>query len=565
MIRSPLIYLTLHAMRNRIAVRLRRIRQPRYLIASLLGSAYFFFIIAGQFGRDEAPGMLRAIARARDSAALGATAFLFGAAAIAWIWPTSGRAAMSFTQSEVQHLFTAPLARRRLLRYRLLRSQIGVLFGSAIVTLLLRPRSFAEAATVYLGITVLTATLGVYLAGVSLSRASQGPRRWIPKGIVATAVAIVGATIAMNWTELTSLAASGGGVAAEIDRLSRSGLTGIILWPFRMITGLPLSGTPGDFLVVLPWALLLLGVLYVWVIRTDVPFEEASAELSEKVHELRRRGPDALTRPRTGVRTPFRLTPHGRAETAILWKNLISMGRVLSWTTLVRVAPVLILLSLALSRGASDSATVLTFACLLLAGYTLLLGPHVTRSDLRQDLAHLGLLKTWPIRGAALLRGEMMAPAIVLTSLASLGFIAATVISPAGPFGDEISNRWNWLLAALLIAPGVVLAQLLAVNGLAVTFPSWITIGPRQGTDVFGQRLLVMLAVTVGLVIGLLPAMIVGGIGTGIVYGLTGAVWPVVFGMLAGATLLIEVWAGTEVIGALLDRTDLAAVDAPES
>ena len=28
MIRSPLIYLTLHAMRNRIAVRLRRIRQP---------------------------------------------------------------------------------------------------------------------------------------------------------------------------------------------------------------------------------------------------------------------------------------------------------------------------------------------------------------------------------------------------------------------------------------------------------------------------------------------------------------------------------------------------------
>jgi hypothetical protein len=222
-------------------------------------------------------------------------------------------------------------------------------------------------------------------------------------------------------------------------------------------------------------------------------------------------------------------------------------------------------LSLALSRGASDSATVLTFACLLLAGYTLILGPHVTRSDLRQDLAHLGLLKTWPIRGAALLRGEMMAPAIVLTSLASLGFIAATVISPAGPFGDEISNRWNWLLAALLVAPGVVLAQLLAVNGLAVTFPSWITIGPRQGTDVFGQRLLVMLAVTVGLVIGLLPAVIVGGIGIGIVYGLTGMVWPVVFGMLAGATLLIEVWAGTEVIGALLDRTDLAAVDAPES
>ena len=565
MISSPLIYLTLHSMRNRIGVRLRRVRQPRYLIASLLGSAYFFFIIAGQFTRSDGPGMLRAIARARDSAAAGATIFLFGAAAIAWIWPTSGRAAMSFTRAEVQHLFTAPVTRRRLLRYRLMRSQVGVLLGSAIVTLLLRPRGFAEAAVVYLGITVLTATLGVYLAGVSLSRASQGRRRWVPQGVVAAAVAIIGATIAMNWTELTALAAGGGGVAAEIDRLSRSGVAGIILWPFRTISGLPLSESPAAFVGALPWALLLLGALYIWVIRTDVPFEEASAELSEKIAELRRRGPDALLRPRTAARTPFRLATHGRPEIAIVWKNLISMGRLLSWTTLVRVVPLLILLALALSRGRAESATVLSFACLFVAGYTLILGPHVTRSDLRQDLANLGLLKTWPIRGAALLRGEMLAPAIVLTSLASLAFVAATVISPEESLGDDITSRWSWLVTALLVAPGIVLVQLLAVNGLAVTFPSWIAIGPRHGTDVFGQRLLVMLAVTLGLVAGLLPAVIVGGIGAGIVYGLTGAVWPVVFGALAGATLLIEAWAGTEVIGAILDRTDLAAVDALES
>ena len=564
MISSPLIYLTLHSMRNRIAVRLRRIRQPRYLIATLLGSSYFFFIIAGQFTRSDGPGMLRAIARARDSAAVGATIFLFIAAAIAWIWPTSGRAAMTFTRSEVQYLFTAPVTRRRLLRYRLMRSQVGVLLGSAIVTLLLRPRSLAEAVIVYVGITVLTATLGVYLAGVSLSRAGQGLRRRVPQGIVAAAVVIVGGVLAMNWTELTTLAASGGGVGAEVERLSRSGVVGIILWPFRMVTALPLSESPAAFLGTLPWALLLFGALYSWVIRTDVSFEEASAELSERVAELRRRGPDALLRPRTGVRTPFRLAAHGRPEMAILWKNLIGMGRVLSWTTLVRVAPLLILLALALSRGRAESATVLSVACLFVAGYTLILGPHVTRSDLRQDLAHLDLLKTWPIRGAALLRGEMMAPAIVLTSLASLAFVAATVISPEGSL-DDIASRWNWLVTALLVAPGVVLVQLLGLNGLAVTFPSWMSIGPRQGTDVFGQRLLVMLTATVGLVVGLLPAAIVGGIGAGIVYGLAGAVWPVVFGALAGATLLVEVWIGTEVIGAILERTDLAAVDALDS
>jgi hypothetical protein len=36
-------------------------------------------------------------------------------------------------------------------------------------------------------------------------------------------------------------------------------------------------------------------------------------------------------------------------------------------------------------------------------------------------------------------------------------------------------------------------------------------------------------------------------------------------GALAGATLLAEAFAGSEIVGALLDRTDIAAIDAPDA
>ena len=45
---------------------------------------------------------------------------------------------------------------------------------------------------------------------------------------------------------------------------------------------------------------------------------------------------------RRGVRRPFRLAPEGPAESAILWKNLILLGRYASLRTLVGFLPVLI-------------------------------------------------------------------------------------------------------------------------------------------------------------------------------------------------------------------------------
>ena len=562
---SPLLYLTLHSMRNRLQVRLRRLREPKYLVGTMIGVAYFGFIFFGRGGGSGGPGLMWAIGKSRGLAELAVAAFLFGTSLLGWVWPRS-KPALPFTLAEVQHLFPAPISRRNLVRYRVLRSQVGTLIAGAVMAVIFRPGSGREGLTVFLGISLVMATLNLHLIGIALSRARRGASYWTPVAIVGVAVAVVAGTILMQWGELAAAAVTGQGLGDAIARLGTTGPIGIILWPFRVIAQVPLAPSLTGFLAALPAALALLALNYVWVLRIDTPFEEASAELSEKMDKVRRGGVHALRQPRASKRTPFTLAPQGRPEVAILWKNLISMGRVYSWVMFLRILPILLVVAAMMSRGRGGTANGLAAACLFGAAFTLLLGPQMARSDLRQDLTALATLKTWPIRGAALVRGEILAPACVLTAIVFLALITAAVLATNAPFAD-VATRWSLLLAALFVAPGIVLTQLLAQNGLAVTFPSWIAIGHNNragGVDVVGQRMLVMIAVALALIVSLIPAAIVAAIGAGIVYLLTGTVPVVLAGALAGATLLAEAFAGSEVVGAILERSDISVLDAPE-
>ena len=446
----------------------------------------------------------------------------------------------------------------------MLRSQIGALIGSLIVTVLFRPGRFASGLTVFSGLAIIMATLNLYTTGVSLSRASAGARNWLPRVIAVVAVAVIAGTLAIHWNDF--LAAFRNGDFTELARLGSTGAAGVVLWPFRTLAQLPLADSPRTFFLALPWALLLLVLNYVWILRTDVPFEEAAAELSEKLEKIRRQGVSALRKPSRPTKTPFHLAPIGRPETAIVWKNLIAMGRVLSWTVLLRFAPLLVIFAVAMSRGGRETAGVLAVVSLMIAGFTVILGPQMTRHDLRQDLNALATLKTWPISGAGLVRGEIMAPAIVLTTVAWLALIVAAVLSTNPQFAEDFASRWSLLAGAMFVVPGIVLAQLVAQNGLAVTFPSWVSTNTRPGgVDAMGQGMLVMLAVLLGLVIAILPAALVAGVVGGVLYLLLGTIPVVLPAALAGAALLVEAFIGTEFIGAILERSDISAVDARES
>jgi hypothetical protein len=132
------VYLTACSFKNRLRRRLQRLREPRYVIGLIVGLLYFYFAFFGRSGRRDSPAGAAAIASVGGPLQFIGSLFLMAAAVTAWVWP-SGRPPLPFTRADVQFLFTAPITRRQLLHYMLWRSQVAILFGSAIATLS-RPR-----------------------------------------------------------------------------------------------------------------------------------------------------------------------------------------------------------------------------------------------------------------------------------------------------------------------------------------------------------------------------------------------------------------------------------------
>ena len=564
----PLVYLTLCSMRNRARVRLKRLREPRYLIGTVVGLAYFWMVFwRPRASRRVPPGFSSMFDAVRLPMELAGSALLFVIAAMAWILPGRQRPALFFSQSDVQFLFTAPLTRRQLVHYKLLRSQLSVLIGSAFMTILFRSGSLANSWMFFTGMALGMTIVNLHVTGVSLSRESLGShglsglaRQWVPLAVFMTAIAILGIAVARAWPTLESMP-TGSDFIAALGRVLSEGAAGVVLWPFRAVVRLALSNSPAAFLQALPSALVILVLNYIWVIRSDAKFEEASAELAEKMASIQKRRRLAVPKARPNVSAPFKLSLEGRAETAIFWKNLIMVGRYLSVATLFRLLPILIIFTIvARGRAVAGAAEGLAVLCSVVFVFTILFGPQFARNDLRQDFANLQVLKSWPIDGATLVRGEVLAPATLLTVIAWLGAVAAAVFAKAIPMAS------SWAIAAIVVAPGLILLQLLAQNAIAVMWPSWVATGTMRtrGIDVMGQRMIMMAGLLLVVIVAVVPAAIVAGLVRFLLFWLTGSASIVFPAIAASIVLFAEATLASRLIGKILDRTDVSSVDPNE-
>jgi hypothetical protein len=314
---------------------------------------------------------------------------------------------------------------------------------------------------------------------------------------------------------------------------------------------------------------------YVWVLRADASFEEASAEHAEKIVTRLASRPATPRVKAHATPTPFTLSLAGRPEMAILWKNLIMLGRYASLRTVFRFLPLLVILGLTAQRPGRAGGLLAALAVLCLFGvvFTILLGPQMARNDLRQDLGSLAVLKTWPLSGAALLRGELLAPLALLTAIAWLLILAALMLSGQVPMGGAggitltlVANRVSYAVAAMLLAPPLILAQLVVQNGLAIAFPAWIAIGVSRarGIEVMGQRMLMLAANAIALALFVLPAALVGAAIAGAAYWTLHMPIVVLPVLTLALVMLGECWLAVEALGRALDRTDVNAVDARE-
>jgi hypothetical protein len=256
----------------------------------------------------------------------------------------------------------------------------------------------------------------------------------------------------------------------------------------------------------------------------------------------------------------FRLAPRGPAETAILWKNWLLLGRT-SRRGLVVAAIALgsFVTVIVVASGGVFDADVIGDVSMFFVVLAVLMGPAMLRIDLRHDLGHLALIKTWPVRGPVMIRGEILAPAIALSLSAAVAIVIGSALAPGLLFMDQTGAgaRAIFAISAVLAVTAVIVAQLVVHNGIAVSFPGWVELKPAAGAAAMEMNVRMMI-VMYGALLVLAFVLVIPVAAAAAAYFVAGGL--LIPSAIFAALLLCESLAATEIIGRILDRTDLQDV-----
>lgn len=596
---GALLYLRLTSLKNQIISRAKRLRQLKYLLGALVGGAYIYFLFFRNFGGASGSRGAARTAATQTLAALPSSEaltqtlpliaavsalLLLGIVMLAWVIPST-TPGLRFTEAETAFLFPAPISRRTLIHCKLLSSQFSILFTSLFFTLISNRWTFlgGNALTHAFGWWFVLSTLNLHFTGAALtlsrlveSGVSPLRRRLTVLGGLAV---VVGLTVAWVWRDLRAPDAEDfAGVApftAYLLGLLDHGVLGALLVPFKFVVGPFLAPDTRTFLFSLAPALLVMVAHYSWVLRMETSFEEASLAAAEKRSATLasvREGKSVFASARTHARPgPFYLGSSGRPELAFLWKNLLSTATYFNLRVLATAAAIILVGSKWFLSGTTPdirAARVVVGMISLTAGaYVLLLGPHLARQDLRGDMPHADILKTYPLRGWELLLGQILTPVAILTGLTWLCLLgAALTLQPTGRMALLLtpSGQWAIALGIAALTPFVCALQLLILNGATIIFPAWFhslrAAGPGGGIELMGQRLIFVFGQFIVILTALLPASLTALALIFATQWLIGATAAIALATLVVLVVLAgEVWCALWWLGERFDRLDVSS------
>lgn len=555
-----LLFLLLRTARNRIVRLAGRVRNPRYALAMLAGVAYIVLIArnSGQGNGAEAalaPGLREALL------ALGVLVVTVWA----WVYSRDARA-LAFTTAEVTFLFPAPMSRRALIRFKLARAQLLVLLNTVIWAVIIdvgRPGMPAWMRAV--AVWSILSTLHLHRLGAALTRASLGeharPARRAAVAALLTAAAVLLGAAAVSAAPLLASARGFAQLGDAFVEASRLPLPALVLAPFAAVVR-PLGAAAGDWLVAMLPALGLLLLHYLWVVRSDAAFEEAAAEASflrARELDVRRSGGQVPSRREKYSPALTRLRPEGRPEAAIFWKNITMVLRRRRARVLFATFAVLLLAAAAATDLAPRIAHMVGIAVLTWGGLLVVLGPQWARNDFRTDLAHLDLLRSYPVEPDALVRAEAGAAALVV-SLAQFVLLAiGTVALSASPEIELTgSERTVAAISALVLLPALNFMGLMIMNGAALLFPAWVRTAHSRagGIDTLGQNVLTAAAYLLALAVALLVPVAVGAGAGFLARPALGISAGIVAAGVAAVVLGLQAWLLSLWLGSAFERID---------
>jgi ABC-2 type transport system permease protein len=570
------VFLLSRSFVNRMRARLKRLKQPKYLVGGIFGLLYlygYFFQFLFARGRPAGNVFSGAGTLIEDIGAV----ILFVVIVGAWIFPHE-RAALVFSEAEIAFLFPAPVNRRALVHYKLLKSQTAILFTVLLLTLITgRFFTSSQAWMRVLGWWVILSTLNLHFLGASFARTmllERGISNWFRRGVVVLVLATL-LTITILWARQTLPPPAIENLTDwtawrdYLRELVAAPPLSYLLYPFRLVLAPYLAGSALEFARTFGIALGVITLHYVWVLRSNVAFEEASLELSRRYAErmaAARAGKALDARPKKGSRPPFDLAPLGFAPVALLWKNLISARATFQGRTLLVVLVPLIIMAFAMGKiGKQGGIFIATASAITLMCYvwSLFIGAQMVRCDFRRDLAVMDVLKVLPLRGWQMVAGELLAPVAILTVVQWLLLLLLVVLTALGGATANLPKLpGSWAMAAAVLTPFWNALALIIPNAAVLLFPGWFQIrtDAPQGIEVMGQRLLLvfgqmfvigvtLIPAVLAFVAGYLPLRLAGAAAIAPLAGAGGAAV-----MLAG-----EIALGVWLVGKLFDRFDLAA------
>ncbi len=560
------LYLTGRTLSHRLARQVRRLREPRYLVAIVVGGFYLYYFLVRP--RDDSTN--RALVTS-SWLPLVALAGLLAAVVRWWVFG-SDRTALAFSPAEVQFLFPAPISRRSLLRWKLLRLQVVILLNTLIWALLLRRGEAPEGMGYYLAaIYVVFATLSLHRLGASLARAglrqhagSAARGQLLPAGLVLAASLVLITALVRHWTALATSVGTGH-FGEAVQALLSVPAVAVVLWPFRALLA-PVFATGHEaWLRAMGPALGLLALHYLWVMRSDAAFEEAalaaSAERARRLEAVRQGYRVAPARaPGSSRPAWFPLRPTGWPGSAFLWKNTVAATRNLRPMVIAVpfvAAAVVMGSGSAFSRGGWAQAAGLIG--LLLAAMLLFFGPVWIRNDLRSDLARLDLLRSYPLRGRTIAAGEIAASVVLLTSLElALLLLAFLAFLGSDVPGFPLSQRAGALVLAIGLLPGLNALTLTLQNAAALLFPDWINAWGVKGggVETMGQNVVTMTLSLLLTLLGALGPLLAGGLAMGALYPLLGRWAAVPAAVIALAAAGLELYLLLLSVGRIFDRSN---------
>lgn len=532
----------------------RKLKTPQGVLLALLGAGIFVAWIGGvALWSGIGEGVAVDAAAVRPVVRVGAL-FFFGIS----LFGALQHRGLYLPAEEIERLFSGPLSRAAITRYRMRATLARAAFGGAILGLMVMPRmpvpvfAFLGALSAVAAVSIVGQMLSI-LAGALEKRFVQ---RWLKgPGRIAFLVLLVGGML-LFWSLVFGVEQEDGApgpfaaflaerVPAHervVGALSNGWIRAVTL-PFEPWVRAITAESLVEFTTWFPATLILIFLLHRGTALLPIDYRELSLEtaasVADRLRRLRRVGGGAssstVSRRTRALRVPF-LFGRGPAG-ALAWRKsteIVRKARGTLWVSALVLALILFISGMVADRGRPEDVL---GQCVTLALMGIVYLCSGLRFDFRDDLDRMGTIRSWPLSPTKVFVATLL-PEFALVTLLLWGAIAARV-AMTGAFHPAV-------LAVVASVPPAVFAWLALDNAVFLVAPVRFVPGQEGALQNAGRMVVLVFLRMVA--VGAVAAVVgLAGAGTWFAARQLGATREVAIGaagvvgwaLLVGADLLL--------------------------